>query len=147
MISNTTRSRCYILHPPDVTGRVGRLSPRFGRDGEAGRQSTGWEQKVLHILRTDLTETDAVKMIEDTDSANMNLFELGDFVMLCSKLDPFLSSCEAVLVKAVVAVFNYVGIFVSWFIESSIPNFITLHCKNNSLLVKSRICECEIATG
>ena len=39
---------------------------------------------------TDLTETDAVKMIEDTDSANMNLFELGDFVMLCSKLDPFL---------------------------------------------------------
>ena len=36
------------------------------------------------------TETDAVKMIEDTDSAKMNLFELGDFVMLCSKLDPFL---------------------------------------------------------
>ena len=48
--------------------------------------------------------------------------------------------------KAVVAVFNYVGTFVSWFIESSIPNFITLHCRNNSLLVKSRICECEIAT-
>lgn len=48
---------------------------------------------MLHILRTDLTtETDAVKMIEDTDSANMNLFELGDCVMLCSnsKLDPFL---------------------------------------------------------
>ena len=93
MQSNTTLTLCYISHTPDVTGRVGCLSPRFGRNGEAGRQSTGWEQKVLHILRTDLTtETDAVKMIEDTDSANMNLFELGDCVMLCSnsKLDPFL---------------------------------------------------------
>ena len=46
---------------------------------------------MLHILKTDLTtETDAVKIIEDTDSANMNLFELDDCVMLCSKLDPFL---------------------------------------------------------
>jgi len=100
---------------------------------------------VLHILRTDLTtETDAVKMIEDTDSANMNLFELGDCVCYVQIQNwiLFLSSCEAVLV----AVYNYVGIFVSWFIESSIPNFITLHCRNNSLLVKSRICECEIAT-
>ena len=77
--------------PLDVTGRVGCLSPRFGRNGEAGRQSAGWQQKVLHFLRTDLTtETDAVKMIEDTDSAKMNLFKLGDFVMLWSKLDPYL---------------------------------------------------------
>ena len=51
-LSDLGKSEYLMFHRATrgITGRVGCLSPRARRNGEAGGQSAGWEQKVLHIM-------------------------------------------------------------------------------------------------